>query len=134
MKHAVYQEIQTLAPVIQDFKTKTAITTSGRPYGLCDFDGFVDTFVWLLTPPSMAEFGPKVTAAAGVAASYPVRQEGDKYGGNDPLFAAALNGIFAGQIDITYIGALGHSKVLPIFQAALGGSAWTPFIKPPVMG
>jgi hypothetical protein len=69
----------------------------------------------------MAEFGPKVAAAAGVAASYPVRHLGDKFGGNGPLFTAALNDIYSGQIDVTYIGALGYPEVLPIFQEALGG-------------
>lgn len=116
----IYRDVQSLAPVIQDFKAKTAVA-SARLSGLCGFDGFIDTFVRLHTPPSMAEFGPKVAAAAGVAASYPVRHLGDKFGGNGPLFTAALNDIHAGQIDVTYIGALGCNEVLPIFQAALGG-------------
>ena len=115
----IHRDVQSLAPIIQEFKAKTAATTSVRLSGLCGFDGFIDTFVRLQTPPSMAEFGPKLTAAAGVAASYPVRHEGDKFGGNGPLFAAALNDIYAGQIDVTYMGALGHPGVLPIFQAAL---------------
>ena len=119
--HTIYREVQSLAPVIQEFKAKTATSTTGRLSGLCGFDGFIDTFVRLQTPPSMAEFGPKVTAAAGVAASYPVRHLGDKFGGNGPLFAAALHDIYSGQIDVTYIGAMGQSEVLPIFQAALGG-------------
>ena len=120
-KHCtLYRDVQALAPVIRDFKAQTA-GGSARLSGLCGFDGFIDTFVRLQTPPSMAEFGPKVAAAAGVAASYPARHLGDKFGGNGPLFAAALNDIHAGQIDVTYIGALGHPEVLPIFQAALGG-------------
>jgi hypothetical protein len=45
---------------------------------------------------------------------------GDKFGGNGPLLAAALHDIFAGQIDVTYIGALGEKTVLPIFETALG--------------
>ena len=116
----IYRDVQSLVPVIQEFKAKTA-AASARLSGLCGFDGFIDTFVRLQTPPSMAEFGPKVTAAAGMAASYPARHLGDKFGGNGPLFAAALNDIHAGLIDVTYIGALGHPGVLPIFQAALGG-------------
>jgi hypothetical protein len=31
---------------------------------------------------------------------------GEKFGGNDPLFAAALNDTHAGEIDVTLIGAL----------------------------
>lgn len=67
----------------------------------------------------MAEFGPKVTAAAGIAASFPSRSLGDKFGGNGPLFAAALHDIHDGKIDVTYIGALGDGQVLPIFHEAL---------------
>jgi len=116
----IYRNVQSLAPVIADFKAKTATPARPRFSGLCGFDGFIDTFVRLLAPPSMAEFGPKVTAAAGIAASYPARHEGDKFGGNGPLFAAAINDIHVGAIDVTYIGALGRGEVLPIFQAALG--------------
>ena len=118
--HTIYRDVQSLAPVIQELKAKTVVT-SARLSGVCGFDGFIDTFVRLQTPHSMAEFGPKVTAAAGVAASYPVWHLGDKFGGNGPLFVAALNDIYSGQIDVTYIGAMGQGEVLPIFQSALGG-------------
>jgi len=120
MSATIYPDIQSLASVIEAFKAKVSASTTERFSGLCGFDGFIDTFVRLQSPPSMAEFGPKVTAAAGVAASYPVRHLGDKFGGNGPLFAAALNDIYAGNIDVTYIGALGYPEILPIFQAALG--------------
>jgi hypothetical protein len=109
-----------MAAVIADFKAKVAIPTPPRLSGLCGFDGFVDTFVRLQTPASMAEFGPKVAAAAGIATSFPVWHLGDKFGGNAPLFAAAINDIHGGEIDVTMIGALGCGEVLPIFQAALG--------------
>ena len=79
----IYRDTQSLAPVIEKFKAKATITASVRPCGLCGFDGFIDTFVRLQTPASMAEFGPKVAAAAGIAASYPVRHLGDKFGGNE---------------------------------------------------
>jgi pfkB family carbohydrate kinase len=117
----IYREVQSLAPVIEKFKAKAVVAASGRLSGICGFDGFIDTFVRLQTPASMAEFGPKVAAAAGIAASYPVRHLGDKFGGNGPLFAAALNDIHAGKIDVTYIGAMGRGEVLPIYQEALGG-------------
>ncbi len=117
----IYRDIYSLATAIEIFKAKAIVIESGRPSGLCGFDGFIDTFVRLQTPASMAEFGPKVAAAAGIAASYPVRHLGDKFGGNGPLFAAALNDIHAGKIDVTYIGAMGLREVLPIYQEALGG-------------
>ena len=117
----IYRDVAALAPLMGKFKAKAAVTVAGRPSGLCGFDGFIDTFVRLQTPDSMAEFGPKVAAAAGIAASYPVRHLGDKFGGNGPLFAAALNDIHAGNIDVTYIGAMGRGEVMPIYQEALRG-------------
>lgn len=116
----IYRDVRSLAPVIENFKAQAAAPRPGRLAGLCGFDGFVDTFVRLLNPPSMAEFGPKVAAAAGIAASYPAQGLGDKFGGNGPLFAAALNEIHCGDIDVTYIGPVGSGEILPIFQAALG--------------
>jgi hypothetical protein len=119
--NTIYGDVHSLAAVIADFKAKTAFIPSERASGLCGFDGFIDTFVRLQTPASMAEFGPKVTAAAGVATSFPSRYLGDKFGGNGPLFAAALNDIYGGVLDLTYIGAMGDGEVMPIFQSALGG-------------
>jgi len=116
----IYRDVHALAPAIVDFKAKVAIAAPARFSGLCGFDGFIDTFVRLQTPASMADFGPKVAAAAGIAASYSVQYLGDKFGGNGPLFAAALHDIHAGEIDVTYIGAMGSGEVLPIYQAALG--------------
>ena len=117
----IHRDAASLAPVIAEFKAKTAGFSAQKFSGVCGFDGFIDTFVRLEQPPSMAEFGAKVAAAAGVAASYPVRHLGDKVGGNGPLLAAALSDIYAGKIDVTYVGALGEKTVLPIFEAALRG-------------
>lgn len=117
----VYRDVHSLAGVMADFKRRAAAVVSMRASGLCGFDGFIDTFVRLQSPASMAEFGPKVTAAAGIAASYSVQHLGDKFGGNGPLFAAALHDIHVGDVDITYIGAMGSGEVLPIYQAALAG-------------
>lgn len=93
--------------------------------GICGFDGFIDTFIRMEQPASMAEFGPKVAAAAGIAASFPVRHQGDKFGGNGPLFARALYDIHGGDLAVTYIGALGNDGVLPIYEEALGGKMKT---------
>jgi len=116
----IYRNVAALTEVIADFKSQTA-AAQARVSGLCGFDGFIDTFVRLQTPASMAEFGPKVAAAAGIAASYPAQHLGDKFGGNGPLFAAAMHDIHGGAIDVTYIGAMGADEVLPIYQEALGG-------------
>ncbi len=116
----IYRDVAALADIIEGFKAATTIAQP-RHSGVCGFDGFIDTFVRLQMPASMAEFGPKVAAAAGISASYPVRHLGDKFGGNGPLFAAAMHDIHAGAIDVTYIGAMGRDEVLPIYQDALGG-------------
>jgi hypothetical protein len=116
----IYRTVADLAQVVDDFKSQSALDHPRRS-GVCGFDGFIDTFVRLQSPASMAEFGPKVTAAAGIAASYSARHLGDKFGGNGPLFAAAMHDIHAGEIDVTYIGAMGCGEVLPIYQDALGG-------------
>jgi len=117
----IHTDPQSLAPVIADFKAKAGSPSPGALSGLCGFDGFIDTFIRMETPDTMAAFGPKVAAAAGIAASYSVRHEGDKFGGNGPLFASALHGLWAGGIDVTYIGAMGRDEVLPIYREALAG-------------
>ena len=117
----IHTTTQSLAPVIADFKAKTGSLSSRPLSGLCGFDGFIDTFIRMETPDTMADFGPKVAAAAGIAASYSVRHEGDKFGGNGPLFASALHGLWAGGIDVTYLGAIGRDEVLPIYREALEG-------------
>jgi hypothetical protein len=117
----IHHDVAALTAVIADFKARVASVVPPRPSGICGFDGFIDTFVRLQAPASMAEFGPKVAAAAGIAASYPARHLGDKFGGNGPLFAAAMHDIHGGAIDVTYIGAMGRGEVLPIYQDALGG-------------
>lgn len=115
----IYRDIAELEGVLARFRLQVAASTPQRRSGICGFDGFIDTFIRLKTPSTMAEFGPKVTAAAGISASYPVRFGGDKFGGNGPLFASALNDIHAGEIDIVYCGALGDGQVLPIYRRAL---------------
>jgi hypothetical protein len=114
----IYRDADSLAPLMETFRAN-ALESGERCSGICGFDGFIDTFVRLQSPASMAEFGPKVAAAAGVATSYPAYHLGEKFGGNGPLLAAALNDIHQGAIDITYIGGIGKDGILPIFQNAL---------------
>lgn len=123
-KTTIYRSIDDLkADVIPAFNATLKATASSKQKlsGICGFDGFIDTFIHFEQPKSMAELGPKITAAAGIATSYSVRHLGDKFGGNGPLFAAGLNDIHEGNIDITYIGALGREKILPVFEDALKG-------------
>lgn len=116
----IHSNTESLLPVIADFKIKAASALTGPISGVCGFDGFIDTFIRMESPAAMAEFGPKVTAAAGIAGSYPVRRHGDKFGGNGPLFAAALADLYQGLLEVSYIGALGRGEILPVFEEALG--------------
>ncbi|CAA6689639.1 MULTISPECIES: PfkB family carbohydrate kinase [unclassified Lentimonas] len=116
----IYADIRDLTEtVLPAFREKLGKPIPENLSGICGFDGFIDTFIRLEQPASMAEFGPKVTAAAGIAASYPVKHLGDKFGGNGPLYASGLNDIFSGEIDVTYIGAMGRDEILPIYREAL---------------
>jgi hypothetical protein len=119
MKTEIYNDVSELLERISAFSDRISAFIPGRHAGICGFDGFIDTFIRVQEPPTMDEFGRKVAKAAGMAASYPVHHLGDKFGGNGPLFAVALNDIYQGDIDITYIGALGKHAILPIFQEAL---------------
>jgi len=117
----IYTQIAQLSGKIAVFEKQIASRGTLRAAGICGFDGFIDTFIQMQAPATMQEFGVKVEAAAGMAASYPVHHLGDKFGGNGPLLAVALHDVFCGDIDISYIGALGKNTVLPIFQEALAG-------------
>jgi len=117
----LYRSIEELSEEIPAFRDTLFSPKRGGLSGVCGFDGFVDTFIRMRQPASMAEFGPKVTEAAGIAASYSVEHQGDKFGGNGPLFACAMNNIHDGDIEVTYIGGLGRGEVEPIFREGLNG-------------
>ncbi|MDA3872550.1 MAG: PfkB family carbohydrate kinase [Kiritimatiellae bacterium] len=115
----IYTSIQDLHETLSSLHTTLTEGSIRSTKGLVGFDGFVDTFIRMRNPASMEEFGPKVAAAAGIAASYSVHHQGDKFGGNGPLFAAALHDIFDEKADVTYIGALGKNQIDPLFAEAL---------------
>ncbi len=116
----IYRDIKSLGEsIVPEFIDKLSGPVKADLSGICGFDGFIDTFIRMENPAAMAEFGPKVAAAAGIAASYPVKHLGDKFGGNGPLYAAGLNDISEGAVAVTYIGAMGRDAILPIFQEAL---------------
>lgn len=118
MSQQVHTKIADLGSAIQNFKEKTKVTK--RTNGIVGFDGFVDSFIRFETPSTMAELGPKITAAAGIAASYFVKSQGEKFGGNGPLLANGLHDILSGEVGISYIGGIGNDKALPIYENALG--------------
>jgi hypothetical protein len=115
----IYKSIQELSGELTPLITRIAAGAHKKPKGIAGFDGFIDTFIRVEQPPTMAELGPKITAAAGIAASYPAQHKGDKFGGNGPLLASALHSIYDGAIDLTYIGAMGRDHILPIFADTL---------------
>ncbi|MGJ8652978.1 MAG: PfkB family carbohydrate kinase [Opitutaceae bacterium] len=121
MNNSIYTDVSELSELIRSISMLTQQPTVQEPSGICGFDGFIDSFIRMESPESMAEFGPKVAEAAGIAASYTVQRKGDKFGGNGPLLTAALSDLHEAAIDLNYIGALGDPEVLPIYQAALGG-------------
>lgn len=98
-----------------EISTKTA---------LVGFDGFVDKIVNPVdqrhgkgddfTPIStIAEFGSRITAAAGRSANIELFQRLEKLGGNGPIMANAL---YASGSKVRYIGALGQPTIHPVFE------------------
>ena len=117
----VFTEIEEMDELVGEIRTAGKNPPPERLDGICGFDGFVDTFIELENPDSMAGFGPKVADAAGIATSFTARHKGDRFGGNGPLFASALNSFFDGGTGIAYFGALGDPEILPLFRDPLEG-------------
>lgn len=113
-----------------DFKTRTLqqlrehrAARQGKR-ALVGFDGFVDTIVTPValragqgenfTPiGTIAEFGQRISAAAGKSTNLEFYPRLDKLGGNGPIMANAL---LAQGAAITYVGALGKTAIHPVFQ------------------
>jgi hypothetical protein len=112
-----------------DFKTRTLQqlrehrSHRGGKHALVGFDGFVDTIVTPValragqgdnfTPiATIAEFGQRISAAAGKSTNLEFYPRMDKLGGNGPIMANAL---LAQGPGVTYIGALGKSSIHPVF-------------------
>lgn len=87
-------------------------------------DGFVDQIVHpvaqrhgqgaAFTPiTTIAEFGRRISAAAGKSTNIELYPVMTKLGGNGPIMA---NGLLAGGLPVRYIGALGTPAIHPILQ------------------
>jgi hypothetical protein len=116
----IHTSLDTLSAPLTELRQRLENGPPSGLSGVVGFDGFVDTFIRMKNPASMEEFGPKVAEAAGIAASYAVDHQGDKFGGNGPLFAAAVHDLLGGKAEVTYIGGIGGGEVETIFQDALG--------------
>ena len=90
---------------------------------LVGFDGFVDTIVAPVAQragqgenfspfANLAEFGQRIVGAAGHSTNIELYPRLDKLGGNGPILANAL---LAQGSPVTYVGALGHPAVHPVF-------------------
>ena len=89
---------------------------------LVGLDGFVDTILHVVATresaeeytrlESMAEFGGRISAAAGLSANFEMVQQMVKLGGNGPIMANALD---AYGTPVTYVGILGSPNIHPVF-------------------
>lgn len=95
---------------------------ASRTRAVIGFDGFVDTILHVVDRRQsatrftrlgrIAEFGGRITAAAGLSANFELVTAMVKLGGNGPIMAHALAGAGLG---ITYIGNLGCPDIHPVF-------------------
>lgn len=112
-----------------DFKTRTLQELRDRRASLAaknailGLDGFVDTIVTPValragqgenfTPiATIAEFGQRISAAAGKSTNIEFYPRMEKLGGNGPIMA---NAVLAHGAQVTYLGALGAPAVHPVF-------------------
>jgi sugar/nucleoside kinase (ribokinase family) len=111
----------SLAATAADLLSSRADTLPKSP-SLVGLDGFVDTILHVVATResaesytrlgSMAEFGRKIGAAAGLSANFEMVQQMVKLGGNGPIMANALD---AYGSPVTYVGILGAPNIHPVF-------------------
>jgi sugar/nucleoside kinase (ribokinase family) len=111
----------SLAAAAADLLSSRADTLPASP-SLVGLDGFVDTILHVVATRenaerytrlgSMAGFGDKITAAAGLSANFEMVQQMVKLGGNGPIMANALG---AYGTPVTYVGILGAPNIHPVF-------------------
>ncbi len=111
----------TLAAAAADFLSSRADNLAKSP-SLVGFDGFVDTIMHVVATresadnytrmTDMADFGRRITNAAGLSANFELVQQMVKLGGNGPIMANALD---AFGTPVTYIGNLGVPQIHPVF-------------------
>jgi sugar/nucleoside kinase (ribokinase family) len=87
------------------------------------FDGFVDSIIAVVDKrydaqrfdpvDTIAQFGKKISAAAGQSSNYELVVKLEKLGGNGPIMANAMVEL---GLPVTYIGCLGHPSIHHVFQ------------------
>ena len=86
-------------------------------------DGFVDEIIHLVDKrqdfenftriPTIADFGARMSNAAGLSTNVEMVPVQVKLGGNGPIFANAL---LESGVETTYVGALGKPSIHPVFE------------------
>jgi len=99
-----------------------AIPADHRPQVMVGFDGFIDHIIAVVAKratatsytamATIAEFGARVTEAAGKSANFELVVKQSKIGGNGPIMANALCGY---GHRVTAIGLLGDGAIDPVF-------------------
>lgn len=112
----------TLAAAAADFLSSRAENLAKSP-SIVGLDGFVDTILHVVATresadnytrvTSIADFGKRIGAAAGLSANIEVVPQMVKLGGNGPLMAAALGAL---GTPVTYVGILGAPNIHPVFE------------------
>ena len=90
---------------------------------LVGLDGFVDSIIDVVDKrssptaydriPTIAQFGARISAAAGKSSNFELVVKQRKLGGNGPIMANALAAL---GFPTTYIGNLGKPNIHPVFQ------------------
>ena len=90
---------------------------------LLGFDGFVDSIIDVVdkrrsaddydTIATIADFGRRVSDAAGKSSNFELVTKLRKLGGNGPIMA---NAMAAAGLGVTYIGCVGKAAVDPVFE------------------
>ena len=103
-------------------KLNAAIPSLPSTKATIGLDGFVDEIIAVVDKrssldkydavPTIANFGAKITEAAGQSANYELVVKQMKLGGNGPIMGNALASF---GLSVTYIGALGYPQIHPVF-------------------
>ena len=98
------------------------VADSFRPDVVVGFDGFIDHIIDVVAKrtdtanysaiPTIADFGKRISDAAGKSANFELVVKQSKIGGNGPIMANALCSY---QYGVTAIGILGAGAIDPVF-------------------
>jgi sugar/nucleoside kinase (ribokinase family) len=117
----------------------SSLEHAGHLTAFVGLDGFVDEIIHLVDMrqdansytriPTIAEFGARISAAAGKSTNIEAVTQRVKLGGNGPIMANALAQF---GVKVTYLGALGYPSLHPVF-ADFAARAEVHSIAPPGM-